>query len=517
MIRKNMMKKTRLAIMVLSATCLWLVINTSLLAKTNHLEFAVTQGKQFESAIAALYDEYNLQGDFLIGVVGENGLIYSKQFNRKLLSGEQSSLNNETPFYIASHTKALTATLLKQVEESEQIDLDKSLHYYLPNLLLSSKIDTKRITVRHLLNHTSGFTSVMHSFKTAFLGFENGDQELIEALNHKTLSAPVGQFRYSNTGPIIAAMILEKVTGNSWKREMQQRIFEPLGMHKTSSMTSDYNKETILPSIEVDANNNLYRTDFYKSDSTMHAAGGTISTINDLAKWLRFNINQESSLLSNKQSFKELHQATTTQNKKYYTYQRTGYSLGWDIATYNEQPIITRFGGNAGISFHASFMPKSKIGVIAVSNDQRAFLLPHLAANYVYNLALKNKIAWQLFEKEKRGFKRAFDREVNRSLSNSMLLPNTQENDKYLGVYVNNEGWPEIRIEKLDDIYHVQWGLLTGKLLASNNSTTPLLVSFGPLNREMSIVNDNGIITLTNGSIKFQKENNSYSTELVKN
>ena len=130
MIRKNMMKKTRLAIMVLSATCLWLVINTSLLAKTNHLEFAVTQGKQFESAIAALYDEYNLQGDFLIGVVGENGLIYSKQFNRKLLSGEPSSLNNETPFYIASHTKALTATLLKQVEESEQIDLDKSLHYY---------------------------------------------------------------------------------------------------------------------------------------------------------------------------------------------------------------------------------------------------------------------------------------------------------------------------------------------------------------------------------------------------
>ncbi len=504
---KNRIKGTRLAIRALSAICLWLVINTHLLAKKNDPEFAITQSEQFESAIAALFDEYNIQGDFLIGIVGENGLIYSKQFNPKLLSGEPSSLDNNTPFYIASHTKALTATLLKLAEESEQIDLDKSLHYYLPSLVLSSKIDTKRITVRHLLNHTSGFTSSMHSFKTAFLGFENGDQELIEALNHKTLSAPVGQFRYSNTGPIIAAMILEKVTGNSWKREMQKRIFEPLGMHKTSSMTSNYIEQSILPSIQVDANNNLYRSDFYKNDSTMHAAGGTISTINDLAIWLQFNINQEKSLFTSKQSFSELHQATTAQDKTYYTYQRTGYSLGWDIATYNGQSILTRFGGSAGISFHASFMPEHKVGVVAVSNDQRAFLLPHLAANYVYNLALKNKSAWQLFEKEKLGFKRAFDRQVNRSLSNSMILPNTQENDKYLGVYVNNEGWPEIKIEKLDDIYHVQWGALTGKLLASKNPKKPLLVGFGPLNREMSIVDDNGKITLTNGSIKFQKTN----------
>jgi len=249
--------------------------------------------KTFESKITSLYNEYNLQGDFIIGIVNKDGLVYSHAINRDLLDGKTSSLNNDSLLYIASHTKALTGTLLKILEEEGEVDLDKTLYDYLPELIFDKKIDTKTITVRQLLNHTHGLKmkSVTFLFKTAHLGYNGGNKELVHVLNSNTIAAPPGKFRYSNTGPIIAGIIVEKVTGNSWKEEMKKRIFVPLKMTNTGSNVSNYNLANILPAIETTRENTVFRSGFYKTDNTIHASGGTISNINDLSKWLKFNIN----------------------------------------------------------------------------------------------------------------------------------------------------------------------------------------------------------------------------------
>ena len=94
--------------------------------------------------------------------------------------------------------------------------------------------------------------------------------------------------------------------------------------------------------------------------------------------------------MNSKESFKDLHGKSTDQERTYFTYDRFGYSLGWDLATYQQDTILTRFGGYAGISFHLSFIPSKKIGIVAFSNENRAGRLPHLMANYVYNLIGKN-------------------------------------------------------------------------------------------------------------------------------
>lgn len=462
--------------------------------------------EKFESKVTELYQEYHLQGDFLVGVVGENGLIYSQVINKQSINGEKSSINNNTPFFIASHTKAMTGTLLKILEEEGLVNLNKSLYDYLPELISNNKINAKTITVRQLLNHTSGFTSTMHSFKTAFLGATEGEKELIEALNNKILSAPAGKFRYSNTGPIIAGMIVEKVTGNSWQEEMHKRIFLPLQMNMTSAKVSDYPVGSILPSIETTTSNTIFRSGFYKTDNTMHAAGGTITTMHDMAKWLKFNITEEISIIKDKKSFSELHQATTTQKKTYFTYERVGYSLGWDIATYHGETILTRFGGYGGISFHASFMPSKKLGIIAFSNDERAYTLPHLTANYLYNLASGNKSADMIFEQEKLSFKKAFDSQNKQALSIAMLLDSTNANDKLIGTYKSDDNWPLITITKSNNRYSFKWGELSGPILSNNNSEQPFLAALGPLNRVFSVqIRKGKIITLTNGSLKYTK------------
>ena len=100
---------------------------------------------KFDSTITSLYQDYHLYGDFIIGLVNKDGLFYSYAMNKDILEGRPSSLNNDSPIYLASHTKSFTGTLLKILEEEGMVDLDKSLHDYLPEPKFDGSID--------ILNH----------------------------------------------------------------------------------------------------------------------------------------------------------------------------------------------------------------------------------------------------------------------------------------------------------------------------------------------------------------------------
>ncbi len=463
----------------------------------------------FENRLAAIYGEYKLSGDFIIGIVNQNGLVYSYALNKDILEEKPSSLNDDSPIYLASHTKSFTGTLLKILEEDGKVDLDKTIHDYLPELEFDGSIDTGSITVRQLLNHTHGINSTQFIWKTAFLGYEGGNEELIDALNSNFRYDPSHQFRYSNNGPVLAGMIVEKVTGNSWKAEMKKRIFLPLDMTNTGSNVSDFNIKTIRPAIQMTKDHEVFQSGFYKKDITMHAAGGTISTVTDLAKWLQFNINRETSIIKNKRSFDELHGPTTKQDRTYFTYKRHGYSLGWDIANYQTDTLLTRFGSYAGITFHLSFLPAKKVGIIAFSSEGRASQLPHLAANYAYNLIARNPNSDKIFDDEKAEFTAAYDRANNRPLpSKEMKVVKSDENDKLVGNYKNDMGWPDIVIKKGNSNYEFNWGVLSGPIYKIPDPNRPYLSSLGALMRTFNVQEKNGVVdSLFTGSLKYNKIN----------
>ncbi|MFC2187546.1 serine hydrolase domain-containing protein [Fulvivirgaceae bacterium LMO-SS25] len=454
---------------------------------------------KFENQLKGIFQENEIHGDFIFAVVDENGLAYSLAFNRAVMNGEKSSLDNSSPIYIASSTKSFTGTLLKMLEQEEVLDLNKSLNDYLPELNYNDSIDTKNITIKRLLNHTHGTFSTPMSWKTAFLGYSGKNAELINDLNNDFLLDRSGKFRYSNIGSIIAGMVVESVTGKSWKKAMEEHIFTPLEMNNTSAYVSDFDLQDIRPSLTVTNENGVIEKGFYKSDITMHAAGGIISTINDLSKWLKANI-AEDTLLLNKNSWSELHTSTTSQDNTYFTYHRSGYSLGWDVAAYQNEKILTRFGGLAGISFHMSFMPERKIGIIAFSNDNRAYLLPHLMADYAYNL-INELPADSILTLEKPKFDKSFDIE-NAIIypSDSQILRVSPANDAILGTYLSTENWPNISIEKSDTHYILQWGILKGKIY--NSQENGYYSNLGVLTRDFSLMND----TLVTGSLTYARE-----------
>jgi CubicO group peptidase (beta-lactamase class C family) len=272
-------------------------------------------------------------------------------------------------------------------------------------------------------------------------------------------------------------------------------------MNNTSAYVSDYNDDEIRPAITMTKDNELFQSGFYKKDNTMHASGGIISTINDLTKWLQSNINHDDKLSEN--IWKEMHEPTTTQDRTYFTYKRNGYSLGWDIATYQNNSILTRFGGYAGISFHISFMPSKKIGIIAFSSDDRATYLTHLAANYAYNMINKSSDVENIYNNEKQLFDERFEKNSNRPLPlrDDRLLSNN-DNDTLIGNYANNLGWPDITISKDDSTYNIKWGVLKGPIYNIPNPKQPYVGILGALNRTVNVRND----SLFTGSLKYEKQ-----------
>jgi D-alanyl-D-alanine carboxypeptidase len=139
---------------------------------------------------------------------------------------------------VGSITKTFVATVVLQLVEERRLRLDAPVDTWLPGLLP----DDGAITIRHLLQHTSGLTDYVET-----PGFTEGllenpiyePEELVALATDGPLEFPPGtDFAYSNTGYVVAGLLVEAVTGNSLGRELRNRIFGPLGLEHTSSPAS---------------------------------------------------------------------------------------------------------------------------------------------------------------------------------------------------------------------------------------------------------------------------------------
>jgi D-alanyl-D-alanine carboxypeptidase len=144
-------------------------------------------------------------------------------------------------FRVGSITKTFVATVMLQLVSEGRLSLDDSVEHWLPGLVPGGD----KITVRQLLNHTSGIFNYTDDQKALpLLGQKFLDEsrfrtytplELVKiATAHPPNFAPGTAWAYSNTNYILAAMILEKVTGHSWRDEVTQRIIGPLGLKNTT-------------------------------------------------------------------------------------------------------------------------------------------------------------------------------------------------------------------------------------------------------------------------------------------
>lgn len=150
-------------------------------------------------------------------------------------------------FRIGGLTNTFVATVLLQMEAEKKIGLDDTVERYLPGLVTGNGNDGRAITVRQLLNHTSGlfdYLADQEYYQRYMLGEGylqhrydtlTPEQRVKVALSHAPLFAPGVRHEFSNTNDVLAALIVEKVGGRSYEAEVRRRIIEPLGLRATSN------------------------------------------------------------------------------------------------------------------------------------------------------------------------------------------------------------------------------------------------------------------------------------------
>ncbi|MEU9338238.1 serine hydrolase domain-containing protein [Streptomyces sp. NPDC048290] len=148
-------------------------------------------------------------------------------------------------YRIGSITKTFVATVLLQLEAEGRLSLDDKVEKWLPGVVRGNGHDGRKITLRQLLNHTSGifnYTGDEPFAREIFLkeGFDRNRYrtfspgELVAvAMRHEPTFAPGTSWSYSNTNYILAGMVIEKITGRPYGDAVEDRVIEPLGLDDT--------------------------------------------------------------------------------------------------------------------------------------------------------------------------------------------------------------------------------------------------------------------------------------------
>ncbi|MBO9592829.1 MAG: beta-lactamase family protein [Niabella sp.] len=196
-----------------------------------------------------------------------------------------------TTYKVASITKAFTSVLILQLFEQGKIDLEKTIHAYLPDYAGSAG---DKVTVKQLLNMTSGMRnmdegttqeSVLKKGMPQYQLPHTSDEMLIRYCSDTLVRKPGSQFDYNNADFIILGKIIEKVTSMTYEEALSKQLLQPLKMTHSGMLT----QEKII--------DNLADTYFYRDDikmlvsdlpvywSNWYAAGAMYSTAGDLARF----------------------------------------------------------------------------------------------------------------------------------------------------------------------------------------------------------------------------------------
>lgn len=312
--------------------------------------------------LEAMANEAYNQGEFHGSILVARGdsVVFVKGYG---MASPEEKNSEQTPFRIASLTKALTATLILKLWQEEQLDIYDSVGNYFPEY---PNPDARVITLHQLLSHSAGLPDY-----TRLPGADSlhrttvTPESLVTFFARELLNfSPGTRFEYSNSGYALLGLIAEKVTGKSYAALLGEYIFQPMGM----DMSGYHSPEKFSTFTFIPANGTLQRENTLDM-SVPYAAGGITSTVMDL---YRFNQGlSDHSLLAD------------TLVQRMFTAHAGEYGYGWfvmQVPSFTDpdgQLSIAEHGGTiTGFTAHMTRIPDDDIVIISLNNMESAQLLP---------------------------------------------------------------------------------------------------------------------------------------------
>lgn len=266
-----------------------------------------------------------------------------------------------TVYRIGSITKQFTASAIMRLVEAEKLGLDDPIEKYLPDF----PIGGHRITVRHLLTHTSGIKSYTG------LGPKFWDVSRLDLSHEKLLALfkdepadfqPGEKFLYNNSGYYLLGVIIEKVTGEAYADHMRKTLFEPLGLGST--VYCDLEPIVKHRAMGYAVQNGKIVNAAPLSMKPPFSAGALCSTVDDLLRWTTALMDGK---VVSRRSLDQMTTRATLNDGKPTTY---GFGLG--IGERDGRRYISHGGGINGFTSFLGYQPDTGTTIVVLTNSGNA-------------------------------------------------------------------------------------------------------------------------------------------------
>lgn len=306
-------------------------------------------------------------------------VLYRKAFGMAHLELDVP-MKPEHVFRIGSITKQFTGAAILKLEEAGKLSVQDDITKHLPDYPTQGH----KITIEHLLTHTSGIRSYtdMPEFGDV-MRTDKSPEEFIAFFKDQPMDfAPGEKWHYNNSGYFLLGVIIEKVSGMPYDKYIEETFFKPLGMsHSHYGHNAPVFKNRVAG--YTLSNDGVVNCDMLSMDLP-YAAGSLLSNVDNLYTWYRAVMSGK---VLSKKSMEKAHTAYKLNDGK-----ATQYGYGWALSDVQGSPTIEHGGGINGFITASIYLPKEQVFVAVFSNNEGNS--PDVAARKIAGLAIGKPYEW---------------------------------------------------------------------------------------------------------------------------
>ncbi|MEV6110043.1 serine hydrolase [Streptomyces sp. NPDC051940] len=306
-----------------------------------------------------------------VGVVYDDEVVYAKGFGVRKV-GTEEKVGADTVFQLASVSKPIASTVVAAAVGDKTVGWDNPVVEYSPGFALKDPWVTSHVTLADLFSHRSGLPDHAGDLLED-LGYDQS--YILNRLRYQPLAPFRAHYAYTNFGLTEAAVAVAKAAGTSWEKLSDEKLYEPLGMDSTSSAYADYEKAKNKAVLHVQ-DGDTWRAEFVRDADAQSPAGGAISTVHDMTKWMRLQLGNgefEGRRLVDADALDETHLPHIVSEPPHAPAGRAGfYGLGWNVS-YDDQGRL-RLGHSGafalGAATNVTLLPSEKLGIVVLTNGE---------------------------------------------------------------------------------------------------------------------------------------------------
>jgi len=339
--------------------------------------FSQINSKEIDALVANAMGKFNVAG-VAVAIVKDGKIIHEKGYGIKSIDSKLP-VDEHTNFEIASNSKAFTTAALSILVDEGKLSWTDKVKKYIPEFKMYNDYVTENFTIEDLLCHRSGLGLGAGDLMMFPDGTDFTIKDVVASFQHFTpVSGFRTQFDYDNQLYLVAGEITARISGMTWEAFIQKRILEPLQMKNSFSSVNQIKDLNTMASPHSSESGTIKKISLYGA-MVNGAAGGIVSNVNDMSKWMITQLNKgkygsklEQQLFTEERQSEmwTIHTVEKANSNPRYNQHFNGYGLGWDLSDIKGNLSVSHTGGLPGMLSIVTMIPDLNLGIVILTNTE---------------------------------------------------------------------------------------------------------------------------------------------------